>query len=262
MGLDVCLYRYTKHDERVTAEREREERSEALWAATGKKYGDLTEAEKDAVRAQVKADEEAKPLPGSAEKIEADSDKYPEHYYKVGYLRSSYNDGGINRILRNMLGKGKDLGYIFAATGDEYYVKPDWAASLERARALLAEFNQHIEKHGFFRVKTQQHNSFIDPGTLPQTEADALKVFAAVKANSKGSFGSRDGDFFLDEPFQVRALIPGVTTILGKALCTYVIYEGQHEWYRQALEITVEMCEWVLAQPADPAVEYVLHWSG
>ncbi len=42
--------------------------------------------------------------------------------------------------------------------------------------------------------------------------------------------------------------------------CTYLVYEaGDMDWYKQALEIVVEMIEWVLGQP-DPS-KFYLHWS-
>lgn len=263
MGLDVYLYRYTKHDERLTAERTREERSESLWASTGKKYEDLSESEKDAVHAQIKADEEANPLPGSAEKIKLDSANYPEHMFKIGYLRSSYNEGGLNSVLRDQI--GADLYTVFEHKRDDYHVKVDWASAKDRAADLLSKFNTYIETNGFLRaseIDIHRHHE------LPKDSKVAVELFAKMKAERKGSpggfdnFSCRDGTFYLgEEALHVRGLIPGLSRFGGEP-CVFVIYDSNPDWYRQALEITVEMCEWVLAQPADPAVEYVLHWSG
>jgi len=261
MGLDIYLNRYTMFSERCDAETERESAHEKIWDSTHKKKSEtMTEQERDTASKACEAYDATNPLPGSAETIEIASAKYPEHLFKIGYLRSSYNDGGINRILRVML--GKDLASIFAVDGETYKVKPDWSASLERARALLDEFNAHVETHGFYRVMTSRHNPYITSASLPTDEAAALKIFEGVNKTQKGSFGSRDGDFFLTEELRVKAIIPGTTNLMGSAQCLYVVYEGDHQWYRQALEIIVEMCEWVLAQPVDPAVEWVLHWSG
>jgi hypothetical protein len=45
------------------------------------------------------------------ENIQQNSKKYPTHYFKVGYFRSSYNEWGLNRVLTKTI--GKDLYYIF-----------------------------------------------------------------------------------------------------------------------------------------------------
>ena len=37
---------------------------------------------------------------GNAEEVRLDSKVHADHMFKIGYLRSSYNDGGIDRILR------------------------------------------------------------------------------------------------------------------------------------------------------------------
>lgn len=52
------------------------------------------------------------------------SKKYPNHYFRIGYFRSSYNSSGINYVLRDRL--GIDLYDIFDAKDSGYYVEPDW----------------------------------------------------------------------------------------------------------------------------------------
>jgi len=273
MGLDVYLYKYTQFAERIAAEQAREERHEANWQAmqNGRKYEDLSESEKESVRAKNEAEDAANPLPGTTEKIEIPSAKHPEHYFKVGYLRSSYNDSGINNILRNLLGKDKDLHSIFDVTREDYHVRPDWQTAKDKALALLVEFNRHVEENGFMCVMDVTHNAFIDPRQTPGSEKEALDIFARLRREQMGrrdgeggNFSNRDGHFFFSgDGFKVRALLPGrYKSFAGEQLATYVVYEGEADWYRQALEITIEMCDWVLSQPADPAVEYVLHWSG
>lgn len=260
MGLDIYLNKYTSFTQRVAAESDNEAAHEKIWEKNSKSYDNMTDAEKDNARAECDEYDRNNPLPGTKETIELPSEKYPEHMFKIGYLRSSYNDGGINRVLREML--GVDLASIFATDGNTYKFTPDWSESAARARAMLVEFDKTIAINGFHRVMTHSHNPFISTHALPKDEAAALKIFNEVNTKSKGSFGCKDGEFFLTDQLKVKALIPGTTDRVGTGQCAYVVYEADHTWYRQAIEIIIEMCEWVLSQPADPAVEWVLHWSG
>jgi hypothetical protein len=64
------------------------------------------------------------------------------------------------------------------------------------------------------------------------------------------------------EPLKVRAIMMG--TKKGWASnhepAAYLVYESDGlEWYAQALDIVVETCEWVIAQPDREAL--YLHWS-
>jgi len=106
MGLDVYLYRCADRAKAKALEEQYETESSAIWEAiTGdRKYEECSDAEKDEARAQTKALAERLGLGEwgdnpACEKVELPSTKYPDHYFKVGYWRSSYNGAGINSIL-------------------------------------------------------------------------------------------------------------------------------------------------------------------
>lgn len=271
MGLDVYLYRIDDYAKYKTATDEYEAKSSDQWAALGE-YNSLTEDQKDAARAadlalaQSLGLEEWGEYPGQV-KVEHNSRLYPEHMFKIGYLRSSYNGSGINRLLRDRLQTSLDE--IFSAV--EYEFQPDWQATRERAIKTLEGWRFLNASMGgkAYRVDEVGMNVFIPPGEYTtHSAADALKIFHGQLDANKGrlsdclSYGNRDGDFYLGEPLPVVGLIPGFRESFGgRSLpVVYVVYEAKDDaWYTQALEIVIENCEWVLEQ--SDKENYWLHWS-
>lgn len=105
-------------------------------------YNFLTEENQKAVQDAIRAfEQKAQEETGtgkygeSGEKIEMKSRLHPNHYCEIGYLRSSYNSGGLNSVLRNVLGEDRDLYYIFQPN-NEYEFRPDWKAALGRAKEI------------------------------------------------------------------------------------------------------------------------------
>lgn len=279
MGLDIYLYRYEDKALTDRLEAEYEAASSKVWAfLDGRKYGELTEAEKDTANAACKTAAAGLGLDdcGSDERrkkrIEIDSAKHPEHMFKVGYFRSSYNDGGINSVLHRMI--GEDLHSIMGhGRDDDYRYQPDWRMCKARAEQAISSFDKFIETNGGgYRVMRADWNEFRgDPNTCEiDSEEKALAIFLKElqkhrnRDNGGGDYGNRDGDFFLQEPLKVSGVISGVNARLlvkQKMPCSYLIYEDKEiNWYRQALEIIVETCDYVLQQPDQD--KYWLHWSG
>lgn len=273
MGLDVYLYRYENHAATVAIEERAEAESERVWAEVraGREYDALSEGDKDAARAAVAEWNAAHGLDewGSDEttkqKIEHDSAKYPEHMFKIGYLRSSYNSSGINSLLRDRT--GKDLHFIFFGEEEryDYHVVPDWEACRVRALEALEAFRAYNRENGSYRVMREQ---CVDLGAV-KNEADALRVWQEHRKRNAGQsrdgfgdwYSSREGTFTRGEPLRAVAIMVGIGEFM-RLPTAYVVYEAGDEdaaWYEQALEITLEMIEWVLGQP-DPE-KYVLHWS-
>jgi hypothetical protein len=188
--------------------------------------------------------------------------------FKVGYLRSSYNDGGINHVLRNTI--GKDLYHVFF--GDEkqnaYVIKPDWPTCLRRAIEVRDGLARHVEENGAYFVQDAEIvTAYAD---RPHGEQEALAAFmkkkrerASAPAGSFDSFSCREGEFHLGDPLRVAALIPGTKRHWSgnDVPCLFVVYHAEDglKWYRQATEIVVEMIEWVMSQP-NPS-QFCLHWS-
>ncbi len=266
MGLDVHLYRYHDFESSTRRETEYETRSNEVWEKAGK-YDDLSTEEKDLVT--LKTQEIAKELgldkwgsdEGGKEGVELDSGLYPDHMFKIGYFRSSYNSGGINSILRSST--QKDLYWIFQPDRDEYHVHPNWLECREKAEIALEEFLNWMQA---FPDIGCEEISFLGPSEIDSKEK-ALEVFGKhfKKEKQQCSFerySCKEGHFYIDSPLEVLAVLPGTRSLFSSPdPCAYVIYRepGKYEWYKQALEVVVETIDYVLSQP-DPE-NYVLHWS-
>lgn len=280
MGLDVYLTRYERsleEQERIEAEAETrgEEIDEAVLFEFGySSYNDLPEAKKTdyfSVCRQRKVAAGFSEFGGlsdaesHSETIEHASPRHPDHYFKIGYFRSSYNDGGINNVLRRA-GLG-GLYEIFEPADRDRFV-PDWRACLDRARGTLTEWQAHRARSGGVDIMRAESNPFTDPRELACSEHAALERYITqrdgyVKRKGfSGHYSNRDGEFMMDEPLRVRAIIAGTHDgFAGVRPCQYVVYEqqGDSDWYGQALEIVIETIEWVLAKPDHE--KYALRWS-
>jgi hypothetical protein len=205
--------------------------------------------------------------PAGESKIEIDSTKYPEHMFKIGYLRSSYNDGGINQVLDS---KGLGTLYDVFEPNDEYEFQPDWKACKERIVKLRKGYAEVMSGYkGKFIVTEIAHNMFTPVHELPSNKNTALEAFLKVyKSHPEETrndilgpdFSNRDGHFFLNG-LKVLGVLPGMGTL--DRPCVYIVSEKKEsaddDYYSQALEITEEMIDWVLAQP--DVEKFWLHWS-
>lgn len=263
MGLDIYLYRYDNFEDTQRREREHSEFSEKNWASTeGREYESLTEEEKNEIRRKDKENAASLGLDdwGSdkekKEQIELPSEKYPDHYFKIGYFRSSYNSGGIERILRNM--GLPTLSDVFNRHGDEYEFQPNWKESLEAINGLISLF---IGK-GAYRVNSVSANMFRDSEV--KSEERALEIFLEQMRKAgetpEYNYSNSDGEFYLHEPIKVIAMIPGKENLFGERDCVYVVTESDNTWYLQALEIVRDTIEYVLSR--ENQEQYYLHWSG
>lgn len=272
MGLDVYLYRYDRPASEIeAAEDEYQSESTRIWneVCGDRPYGDVPQDQKDEYRKRVKVFAESKGLgewgevPGR-EMVELPSAKYPDHGFKIGYFRSSYNTSGIDHILSDRI--GVTLGSIMDA-GDEYAFTPDWEASLDRARQASTDFKAYIDRNGSYRViKTS-----IGFGQGVNGEEDALRLFHKerekyeAKPKEKGPFAmnaysNADGSYFFgDEASKLVALFVDKNSFLGPHALAVVETPGADDYYVQALEIVIETIEWVIAQP--DREKYRLHWS-
>jgi len=263
MGLDIYLYHYEDHERANQAKEIYDKRSEDLWGKK-EKYEDFTDAEKEEIRKELKGLQielgytfkkgnviELDYAPGETV-IELNSNKYPEHMFKVGYFRSSYNESGIEQVIPNFIDH-PCLRYIFNA-GDEYEFSPDWEAALAKTKQVISMVNEKL-KEGSYGVMTMP--LFLAAANDP---AAAMKIFLNELKEGRSSFDSysnRHGDFFMKEPLKVHAAISGKQ--YGQP-CVYLIIDSEVSWYQQALEIVQETIEYVLAQ--DDPQKYYLHWSG
>jgi len=268
MGLDVYLYHYENLGEAQALEGQYQKESEQIWeqVGNGKEYKEMTEAEKKEAKALCAKLEKKLGLDEcgtvkNKEQIEINSRLYPEHYFKVGYFRSSYNEGGFNRVMENV--GLPDLYNIFPeANLKEYEVVPDWEEAHKRCRFALNKFGEFLKSDkAKFRVTFCHHLSKVESAKR------AFEIFAKELAGRKKakerlySFSNKDGDFFLKDPLKLRAAIPGKMGTMFEGV--YLICEDEdnsYDWYFQALEIVNETIEYVLVH-SKPGT-WVLHWSG
>jgi len=259
MGLDVYLYHYLNDPEVVEKLKEEFSQKEDALYAEYPEYGKITTEQRHELGERREALQKIYDLDGLEEGVEFDSAKYPEHLFKVGYCRSSYNSGGINRVLRDAT--DKDLYYIFDPP-ENYEFVPDWEACRERAIDAIESFKESLDE-GIFLVESITHSK------NPLSAETALELFHQKLQKSKEgrkagqdwghNFTSSEGTFYLTSPLEVYGFVAGENLI--KQPCMHVIHKGvEMEWYLEALEITLETIDYVLSQP-DPD-SYGLHWSG
>ena len=261
MGLDVYLKHSTSRAQAMANQAACEEHSNQLWEEAGE-YNTLTEEQKNIIREATNAFNASLNCDdwGSSsdiQTIEMDSKIHPENMFKVGYLRSSYNSGGINSVLKRI--GCPDLYDIFEP-GEEYYVNVDWAQAQARAQQAVDKLKEYmgtemaaydvIEVRGYDAVGSKEEALALLKGELGRTSAFG------------GGYSNRAGDWF-PEGLQIVGAVPGKPSFMGSP--TYYLFTksnevgGNFKWYLDALEVTKEMIDYVLAQP-DPD-NYFLSWS-
>jgi len=247
MGLDIYFRKYDNFEKTKELEGIQEDYENTIWEQAGE-YDSLSDEQKASIREKIKAHSAEIGLDSFAksENIEIDHPDYPDHYFKLGYFRSSYNSSGIERILKN-LGL-PTLHDVFEREDDsEYESQPDWEGCLARAQNLLDKFRLSSP----YRVEKVDGNIFKTPDVF--SEADALKVFLKElegKETHEYNYSNSSGEFYLAEPMKVSGMIPGRSSLLGgERDCIYVIYESDNSWYEQAIQIVIDTLKMVIDSP-------------
>lgn len=289
MGLDISVYRtknLQKFQEIDEAEREAEDLGEKVWNAVSNdaKYNDMSEEDRDmAHEASNQAKLEYAKENGydiedkgylcldndQYEEVEDKSKKYPEHdLFTLGYFRSSYNDSGINSVMRTKI--GMDLYDVFPQTDEDYYVYPDWEESLIHINTAIELYKKSMKDIGNVRVMEIGYNEFSGPldKCKIRTKEDAMNVYQEQvkrKDTPESWYTGKDGTFALDDPIKVKAVITGVKKryfndeYLPTSYLVYEQQEGTDDHYLQSLEIVKESIEMAIA---DSEHTYFLGWSG
>lgn len=263
MGLDVYLYHCKNRPAAIAAEQRASNAVNAVWDSIGKDYNLMTEEDKEKlIKGQRTVYEnEGCDVDGthnSVTQVELASKLYPEHLFKIGYFRSSYNSAGINSVFRR-LGL-KDLYQIMDMQDDQAEVHHDWAKCLKNIDQAIEDFQNHLDsslgKYNIIALRTMA----VDPVA---SELEAFKVFEneITKDYKSGfsSYSSSKGDFYLDG-LKVHAFIPSSQCGVSMYAVTSKDNTDKEDWYMQALKIMRETCEYVLAQN-DPQ-NYYMYWSG
>lgn len=272
MGLDIYMYRYLNKADTDKQEGLYNEGSKEIWdkIGKGKKYEDIPEKDKKKISKETALLSSKLGLVDGVDdkkrkSIRINSKKYPKHMFKIGYCRSSYNEGGINSVMRNLV--GYDLYEVFGRNDDdEYAFQPDWSEVIKRAKKAIQEIKTSIKETGAVEVMKAEHNYFV-PNiakvySLINSGKTALEEYKKVLGQERGfgSFSNSTGHYFLKEPLKVKAVIAGVSNF-DKKPCHYLIYDAEDnlKFYIEALEIVIEMAQWVLKQ--EHSEQYWLHWS-
>lgn len=200
-----------------------------------------------------------------------DSKIAPEHLYKIGYFRSSYNEGGINS---HMFDRGlPDLHSIFETDcEDGYRVAVNWEASLIAIDDAIRLYEQYLTTPMADYTASKMYNFGSNSADQPMVygRKDALDKFSvflkeqeekAAKGHVQrvGNYSNKDGEWF-PTGLVIYAILwsqNGVTYIYKQS--SEEREEGKEDWYLTAWRIVRETAEYVLAQP-DPE-NYYLGWS-
>lgn len=259
MGLDVYLEKCADFSAMCAARAQADREIEALW--DGLDFSQLSEERKKALC------DEQQGIPlrlglgepygcghGSS-RIKQDSLVHPNHLFKVGYFRSSYNGGGFDSVMGR---KGlPTLDEILLAVEEHGgYVRCDWVQAKQRASAALAQY-QTLQGSLLGRLDVLQVSAnLFDPDHGPRDEREALAVAARLLERPRRDdhgFSCKDGEVY-PLGLKVLALLPGKDTTFKEPLpCTYVVYErpaqDKPDWYLQALQVVNETLDFILADP-------------
>lgn len=280
MGLDVYLYHYEDFEKTREIEKKIEAYDEKAWEGTD--YDKMSDEEKDVIRAKIQDYKsslttldcygEAQDSSLARKQIEFNDERYPDHYFKIGYFRSSYNSSGINNVLGKLINLTLYDLFPTEKDADSYYRQPDWNQSKELTQQAIETLEKTIGAGNDYHVLRVSYNALISlEEQTVSSEQEAIQLLIKKKRESGGNFSCREGEFFFDKPLQVCGIIRGAEPNIirqvtkndnTKEPCFYVVYKHGEDglsWYVQALEIVKATCEYVLSQP-DPQ-KYRLHWS-
>jgi len=272
MGLDVNLYHFKDFEKAKELEDKYSEVSESIWEKAGddKKFDDMTEAERKEAREKCSNLKKTLGLDKyggvkSKTEIRINSALYPDHYFKIGYFRSSYNSGGINSVMENFgLFTLYDI-FPEASFGGSYYITPNWEEAKARVADTLGRFKILLGSKAARYDATWIQNS--PHTTKVESAKEALRKFHERRKKWKkektpfDSWVGRDGYFSLKEPLKVAAVMQG-TSYSKMFKGVYLIHKvpkNRFEWYYHALEIVEETIQYVQKHPKPG--KYVLGWS-
>lgn len=268
MGLDVYLYHIDDVEKRDSLVAQFEAECEQLdavmdWDTATKEEKDTYFLKRKEVANKLGLTGEWESYPGEV-KIEENSAIDPDHYFKVGYFRSSYNSSGVDRKLRLV---GVDTLSQMFQVGDRYEFKPDWDYAKQRCEEAIKAVQALVDSPmGKFDVMKIDSNTFISDADKPRSGKEALEIFSNEFLRHTGksqwfdSYSSRTGDFFMSG-ITVHGFIQGISSFMEQP-CQYIIYsqeESPYKWYLTALQIVMETIEFALNH--EEKDKLYLHWS-
>lgn len=205
-----------------------------------------------------KAWREAYPWPDREETASA---KYPDHLFNRRYLRSSYNGGGFNHAVPELLGSADgtypgergSLGWIFEPVrlDDQYELELTKASipALREAKKRALQVVDDLRKCDRLRVLTVSPNIFAGPPKTSDNEALAKYRGEVTKGRitADGWWSNVEMDVF-GSGLSILAAIPGQATFGEPGV--HLIYRQADEGfdsYVQSAEIVAEFCDEAIA---------------
>ena len=277
MGLDVSLYKCNNWEEYSKIQRTHDLLSEEEYASFSAQhpgsYSDWTQEVKDLYSEMYKRmdkakDKELSDADAEAECIELPSELYPDEHFKIGYFRSSYNDGGINNVARSLglPGLYDIFGESSNSTEEDYYWVIDWERAKEIAEDAVKQWEIFVNSDAAKYYVTEARYFQPREGVTPiKGKAGAMEAFLAQqKKGIQYDFRSGTGSFF-KKPVRVVALIQGEAEfVFGgvQNVSSFLIIENEdrmYDYYLKSMEIVLETIEYVLRKK-DPS-KYRLAWS-
>jgi len=249
MGLDIYLYTAAdaaQNDAHYAA-------SEAFYGRDD--YDSIPEDEKKAIR---------EAMPPYSPHVAVPSERYPDHLFNRRYLRSSYNGGGFNHAVPEMLGTSGEKEYpngrgslywIFEPMGrewdgDEGQLTHDDIGKLMLCRGRAQDVADELKKADRLRVLTVSPNIFMGPPTTTGDQALALyrnRPKSTFDNDGDGWWSNRDMDVY-GKGVTILAAVPGRATLGEPGV--HLIYRAADEAfdsYVQSAEIVVEFCDEAIA---------------
>ena len=147
---------------------------------------------------------------------------------------------------------------------DDYVWQPDWEATQKRAENLLELFDKVVEQDkGGLKAIWYGPNRFMsesDIRDICSSDADAINVTRQqINQGGKGSYSNRNGTFYLDEPLEVIAMVPGYQWDQVGVYAVFRVGKESLAWYRDTIAIVAEFADYVIRHPERDKL--YLHWS-
>lgn len=261
MGLDISLY--------TKAEHEQSERHWREWEALWERYerGEITEEKRSELVEDITeyASHESPP-----------SEKYPDHLFNRRYLRSSYNSGGFNRAVPDLVGEDHGLYWIFEPLGrewdgDEGGLAESDIPALNEARKRAEQVAGELGECDRLRAEAI-HGPLIGPqdhmwSKLPG-EAEVLTWYREHARRERrpfdgGGFSDAKGTVLgFEKGMEVLAITVGKFLFSGSApIIVYRLDQDVLDSYIQSAEITAEFIEEAISLIERDGAAYI-SWSG
>jgi hypothetical protein len=168
------------------------------------------------------------------EGLDQPSGLYPDHLFRIGYFRSSYNHEGFNFVAG--LFDNPDLYEIFNQPRDQpkYRSIPDWVSCQKRAKGAVK----------LWQLKAPKETLSINVGLSSPDNIESL-IIGLLPSLVKGLEPEKDLIEMIPTPIQEDIKI---------------ITPSDYIWYIQASEIVLETLDYILAGP-DKGDGLELVWS-